>query len=114
MSSTTTMLAARAEELTKTYGSGRAAVTALAGVSIEVPVGTFTSVMGPSGSGKSTLMHCMAGLDSVTSGQVWIGGEGSSGGAGRGLARGRRGPGGVGVPGGHPLPRPSGAPETYD
>src|SRR6266567_987970 len=68
-------LAARAEELTKTYGSGQAAVTALAGVSIEIPAGTFTSVMGPSGSGKSTLMHCMAGLDSVTSGRAWIGAQ---------------------------------------
>ncbi len=84
------MLAARAEELTKTYGSGLAAVTALAGVSIEVPVGTFTSVMGPSGSGKSTLMHCMAGLDSVTSGQVWIGGQEISGMPDRRLTRLRR------------------------
>ena len=79
MKSTTTALAARAEELTRTYGSGQAAVTALAGVSIEIPAGTFTSVMGPSGSGKSTLMHCMAGLDSVTSGQAWIGGQEISG-----------------------------------
>jgi putative ABC transport system ATP-binding protein len=84
------MLAARAEELTKTYGSGLAAVTALAGVSIEVPVGTFTSVMGPSGSGKSTLMHCMAGLDSVTSGRVWIGGQEISGMPDRRLTRLRR------------------------
>src|SRR5258706_9686137 len=90
MTSTTTMLAARAEELTKTYGSGLAAVTALAGVSMEVPVGTFTSVMGPSGSGKSTLMHCMAGLDSVTSGRVWIGGQEISGMPDRRLTRLRR------------------------
>jgi len=67
--------AARAENLTKTYGCGPSAVTALAGVSIEIPAATFTSVMGPSGSGKSTLMHCMAGLDSVTSGQAWIGAQ---------------------------------------
>ena len=73
MTSTTTALAARAENLTKTYGSGLAAVTALAGVSVDIPAETFTSVMGPSGSGKSTLMHCMAGLDTVTSGQAWIG-----------------------------------------
>src|SRR5262249_41989139 len=75
MTSTTTAPAARAENLTKTYCSGASAVTALAGVSIEIPAATFTSVMGPSGSGKSTLMHCMAGLDSLTSGQAWIGGQ---------------------------------------
>jgi putative ABC transport system ATP-binding protein len=75
MTSTTAAPAARAENLTKTYGSGASAVTALAGVSIDIPAATFTSVMGPSGSGKSTLMHCMAGLDSLTSGQAWIGGQ---------------------------------------
>jgi putative ABC transport system ATP-binding protein len=90
MTSTTTALAARAEELTKTYGSGQAAVTALAGVSIEIPAGTFTSVMGPSGSGKSTLMHCMAGLDSVTSGRAWIGAQEISGMPERRLTRLRR------------------------
>jgi putative ABC transport system ATP-binding protein len=90
MTSTTTALAARAEELTKTYGSGPAAVTALAGVSIEIPAGTFTSVMGPSGSGKSTLMHCMAGLDSVTSGLAWIGEQEISGMPERRLTRLRR------------------------
>src|ERR1035438_10293660 len=90
MTSTTTALAARAERLTKTYGSGLAAVTALAGVSIEIPAGTFTSVMGPSGSGKSTLMHCMAGLDSVSSGQAWIGAEEISGMPERRLTRLRR------------------------
>jgi putative ABC transport system ATP-binding protein len=79
MTSTTTALAARAENLTKTYGSGLAAVTALAGVSVDIPAETFTSVMGPSGSGKSTLMHCMAGLDTVTSGQAWIGPQEISG-----------------------------------
>jgi len=67
--------AARAEDLAKRYGSGPAAVTALAGVSVEIPAGSFTAVMGPSGSGKSTLLHCMAGLDSPDSGRVWIGGE---------------------------------------
>jgi len=75
MTSTTLASAARAANITKTYGSGASAVTALAGVSIEIPTATFTSVMGPSGSGKSTLMHCMAGLDSVTSGQAWIGAQ---------------------------------------
>jgi predicted ABC-type transport system involved in lysophospholipase L1 biosynthesis ATPase subunit len=91
MISTTTVLAARAERLTKTYGSGLAAVTALAGVSIEIPAGTFTSVMGPSGSGKSTLMHCMAGLDSVTNGRAWIGAQEISGMPERHLTRLRRG-----------------------
>ncbi len=71
----TTMTAARAEKLVKRYGSGQAAVTALDEVSIEIPAGSFTAVMGPSGSGKSTLMQCMAGLDGVDSGKVWIGGE---------------------------------------
>jgi putative ABC transport system ATP-binding protein len=75
MTSTIPASAARAANITKTYGSGASAVTALAGVSIEIPTATFTSVMGPSGSGKSTLMHCMAGLDSVTSGQAWIGAQ---------------------------------------
>jgi len=75
MTSTTLASAARAANITKTYGSGASAVTALADVSIEIPTATFTSVMGPSGSGKSTLMHCMAGLDSVTSGQAWIGAQ---------------------------------------
>jgi putative ABC transport system ATP-binding protein len=88
--SSNTALAARAERLTKTYGGGLAAVTALAGVSIEIPAGTFTSVMGPSGSGKSTLMHCMAGLDSVSSGRVWIGAEEISGMPERRLTRLRR------------------------
>ena len=61
--------------LTKTYGTGDAAVTALAGVSVGFDRGRFTAVMGPSGSGKSTLMHCLAGLDAPTSGQAFIGEE---------------------------------------
>ncbi len=65
--------AARARDVRKTYGHGPAAVTALDGVSVDVPAGSFTAVMGPSGSGKSTLMHCMAGLDAATSGRIWIG-----------------------------------------
>jgi putative ABC transport system ATP-binding protein len=70
-----TTLAACAENLIKRYGAGEAAVTALNDVSLEIPAGSFTAVMGPSGSGKSTLLHCMAGLDAVDSGRIWIGGE---------------------------------------
>jgi putative ABC transport system ATP-binding protein len=69
----TTALAARSVDITKVYGAGETAVAALAGVSVEFQRGGFSAVMGPSGSGKSTLMHCLAGLDSVTSGQVVIG-----------------------------------------
>jgi putative ABC transport system ATP-binding protein len=58
----------------KVYGEGPTAVRALDGVSIDFPAGRFTAIMGPSGSGKSTFMHCLAGLDKVTSGQVYIGG----------------------------------------
>jgi putative ABC transport system ATP-binding protein len=68
-----TATAARARDITKIYGHGQAAVTALGGVSLDIPAGSFTAVMGPSGSGKSTLMHCMSGLDTVTSGRLWIG-----------------------------------------
>jgi putative ABC transport system ATP-binding protein len=65
--------AARAVGVTKRYGSGENAVTALDHVSVDIPRTTFTAVMGPSGSGKSTLMHCLAGLDTVSDGEVWIG-----------------------------------------
>jgi putative ABC transport system ATP-binding protein len=67
--------AARAIDLVKTYGKAEAAVHALAGIDIEFERGQFTAVMGPSGSGKSTLMHCMAGLDSPTSGRTFVGDE---------------------------------------
>jgi putative ABC transport system ATP-binding protein len=66
-------LAARAEGITKIYGSGDTAVRALDDVTVGFPSGRYTAIMGPSGSGKSTLMHCLAGLDRVTSGKVWIG-----------------------------------------
>ncbi|WP_327109886.1 ABC transporter ATP-binding protein [Nocardia sp. NBC_01730] len=66
-------VAARAIELTKVYGSGDTQVRALDGVSAEFAKGEFTAIMGPSGSGKSTLMHCLAGLDSASSGTVRIG-----------------------------------------
>ena len=65
---------AAATGLTKTYRTGEAAVHALAGVDVSFDRGTFTAIMGPSGSGKSTLMHCLAGLDRPTAGQVWLGG----------------------------------------
>jgi putative ABC transport system ATP-binding protein len=86
----TAVAAARARAVTKTYGSGPAAVTALDEVSLEIPAGSFTAVMGPSGSGKSTLMHCMAGLDTATSGQIWIGDTELSGLRDRQLTRLRR------------------------
>jgi putative ABC transport system ATP-binding protein len=65
--------AARAQGLTKVYGSGETQVTALDAVDVSFPAGQFTAIMGPSGSGKSTLMHCLAGLDEATSGAVFIG-----------------------------------------
>jgi putative ABC transport system ATP-binding protein len=65
--------AARAVEATKVYGSGATAVVALDEVSVELPARGFTAIMGPSGSGKSTLMHCIAGLDNLTEGRVFIG-----------------------------------------
>ncbi|WP_433617116.1 ABC transporter ATP-binding protein [Dactylosporangium sp. CA-139114] len=66
-------IAARAVDVWKVYGSGEAQVIALHGVSVELERGHFTAIMGPSGSGKSTLMHTLAGLDSVTRGDILIG-----------------------------------------
>ena len=65
-------VAARAVEARKIYGEGSTEVTALAGVTVDFRAGEFTAIMGPSGSGKSTLMHCLAGLDTLTSGTVSI------------------------------------------
>jgi putative ABC transport system ATP-binding protein len=65
--------AARAENLTKVYGTGEAQVVALDDVTVAFPRAKFTAIMGPSGSGKSTLMHLCAGLDSATSGRVFVG-----------------------------------------
>ena len=68
-----TASAARAQGLSKFYGSGDAAVAALDDVSVAVGEGQFTAIMGPSGSGKSTLLHLLAGLDRPTSGEVYLG-----------------------------------------
>jgi putative ABC transport system ATP-binding protein len=67
------LVAAQAVQASKVYGAGETEVRALDNVSVQFGSGRFTAIMGPSGSGKSTLMHCMAGLDSLTSGQVFIG-----------------------------------------
>ena len=67
--------AVAADNLVRRYGEGDSAVEAVAGVSLEVPAGQFTAIMGPSGSGKSTLMHLLAGLDRPTEGSVQIGGK---------------------------------------
>jgi putative ABC transport system ATP-binding protein len=69
----TRIAAARTVDATKVYGAGDTAVIALDEVTVEFPTGRFTAIMGPSGSGKSTLMHCVAGLDSLTEGLVFIG-----------------------------------------
>jgi putative ABC transport system ATP-binding protein len=71
---TVTTIAAGAVHATKVYGEGDTAVVALDDVSVEFPAERFTAIMGPSGSGKSTLMHCVAGLDTLTSGQVYVAG----------------------------------------
>jgi putative ABC transport system ATP-binding protein len=65
--------AAGAVDARKTYGIGDAAVHALDGVTVSFEPGRFTAIMGPSGSGKSTLLHCLAGLDALTEGAVFIG-----------------------------------------
>jgi putative ABC transport system ATP-binding protein len=72
-----TRAAVRLDSVTKIYGRGDRAVTAMSNVSVAVPSGTFTAVMGPSGSGKSTFLHCAAGLDRPTSGSVYLGSAGA-------------------------------------
>lgn len=66
-------IAARAVDLVKTYGQGETQVKALDHINVEFAAEQFTAIMGPSGSGKSTLMHCMAGLDQISSGSTFIG-----------------------------------------
>ena len=65
--------AARTVDAVKVYGKGQTEVRALDGVTVEFVTGRYTAIMGPSGSGKSTLLHCVAGLDTLTSGQAFIG-----------------------------------------
>ncbi|MEI7547200.1 MAG: ABC transporter ATP-binding protein [Actinomycetota bacterium] len=75
MTETTTVVAAAgAVDAMKIYGGGDSEVRALDGITVSFEAGKFTAIMGPSGSGKSTLMHCLAGLDALTSGAVYIGG----------------------------------------
>ncbi len=83
-------VAARTVDLRKVYGTGDAALAALDGVSLEFVTGEFTAVMGPSGSGKSTLLHCMAALDTASSGRVYVGDTELSGLNDRKLTRLRR------------------------
>ena len=70
---TRTKTAARADGAVKVYGDGEAQVRALNGIDVAFAAKEFTAIMGPAGSGKSTLMHCLAGLDSLTEGRVFIG-----------------------------------------
>jgi putative ABC transport system ATP-binding protein len=85
-----TASAARTIDAVKVYGAGGTEVRALDGVSVDIAQATFTAVMGPSGSGKSTLMHCLAGLDTLTSGQVLIGDQELGGLSDRELTKVRR------------------------
>jgi len=67
------LVAARAVDVSKVYGRGEAEVRALDGINVDFYAGRFTAIMGPSGSGKSTLMHVLAGLDTLSSGKVFVG-----------------------------------------
>jgi putative ABC transport system ATP-binding protein len=90
MTITTTRAAVELRAVTRTYGTGVNAVTALDAVDVTIPPATFTAVMGPSGSGKSTLLHCAAGLDRATAGEVVIDGVPVTGLSERALTRLRR------------------------
>ncbi|RJQ78780.1 ABC transporter ATP-binding protein [Pseudonocardiaceae bacterium YIM PH 21723] len=88
--STDMTYALKTDELTKIYGTGEASVTALDKITLEIREERFTAIMGPSGSGKSTLMHCLAGLDGIDGGEVWLGDTALSGLNDRGLTTVRR------------------------
>lgn len=87
---TTNGEAVRLIDVRKVYGTAGNPVTALDGVTLSLPSGSFTAVMGPSGSGKSTFLHCAAGLDQPTSGRVYIEGEQLTGGSEAALTKFRR------------------------
>ncbi len=87
---TRTAEALRLVSVSKVYGTGDSAVTALDGVTLSLPAGSFTAVMGPSGSGKSTLLQCAAGLDRPDRGRVLVAGEEMSGGSEAALTKFRR------------------------
>jgi putative ABC transport system ATP-binding protein len=82
--------ALRLVSVRKLYGTAQNPVTALDGVSLSLPAGSFTAIMGPSGSGKSTLLQCAAGLDQPTDGQVFVAGEELTGGSETDLTKFRR------------------------
>jgi len=90
MSSLVEVAAVRAIGITKRYGAGQAAVTALDNVTVALPAARFTAIMGRSGSGKSTLLHCLAGLDTVDAGVVYLGDVDLTGRSERELTRLRR------------------------
>src|SRR3954469_17547999 len=82
--------AAAVVDAVKSYGTGEAAVRALDGVTVAFERGRFTAIMGPSGSGKSTLLHCLAGLDTLSSGEVRLAGQSLAGLSDKQLTRLRR------------------------
>jgi putative ABC transport system ATP-binding protein len=90
MTITTIGTAVRLRAVSRIYGTGESAVTALDAVDVDIAPATFTAVMGPSGSGKSTLLHCAAGLDRPTSGEVTIDGVSLTGLSERALTKVRR------------------------
>jgi len=90
MTITTIGTAVRLRAVSRIYGTGESAVTALDAVDVDIAPATFTAVMGPSGSGKSTLLHCAAGLDRPTTGEVVIDGVGLTGLSERALTKLRR------------------------